>query len=315
MMKNILNFKFILKIIISSLLLYYILSKANFDVIIASMRNADYIILFLAFLLHFLGLLISTFRWQILLRAQKIKTKLSTLYKSYLVATFFNHFLPSTVGGDSVRAYDSWKIGKNKEKAFTVVILDRFFGVFVLLLFAIISLLFSPDLGDKIEGIYLWISILTIGAIFLIWFILSPPLMYFSRLSENSEGIISKLACIIFKLDLAFSEFSEKKEKLWYAFILSVFLQLNVVFYYFLISEALNLNIAFIDYFLIVPLTIFITMLPISLNGIGLRENALFLFLSQFGVLHAESVAFAWLEYGMLLVLGIIGGLVYLLRK
>jgi len=56
-------------------------------------------------------------------------------------------------------------------------------------------------------------------------------------------------------------------------------------------------------------------MIPISVNGVGLREAALFLFLSQFGVLKSEAIAFAWIEYSMLLILGAIGGIVYTLRK
>jgi hypothetical protein len=56
-------------------------------------------------------------------------------------------------------------------------------------------------------------------------------------------------------------------------------------------------------------------MLPVTVNGIGLRENALFFFLSFYGVLKPQAIAFAWVVYGMLLVFGIIGGFVYLFRK
>lgn len=304
-----------IKAIISILLLYFILRDVNFNDILSAIKEADFLILLLAFSLHFIGLLLSSIRWQILLKAQHIDSKLKFLFKSYLVASFFNHFLPSTVGGDSIRTYDSWKLGENKEKAFAVVILDRFLGLLTLLLFAVISMILSPHLSDKIPGIIFWIFLITIGALLIVWFILSPPLKYFENLKNKNKGIISKIAGFIFKIDTAFSQFSDKKGKLFSALGLSFLLQLNVVFYYYLISQSLGLEVAFIDYFLIVPLTIFITMIPISFNGVGLRESALFLFLSQFGVLQAEAIAFAWLEYGMLLLLGIIGGIFYTLRK
>ncbi len=310
------NFKlsFIAKIVISVLLLLYIVHGANLNEIIVSIESAKFSILFLAFLLHFVGLLLSSIRWQVLLKAQNVKSKLNFLFQSYLVATFFNHFLPSTVGGDSVRTFDSWKLGENKENAFAVVILDRFLGLLMLLLFALISIIFSPDIENVIPGIYFWMLILVAGATAIIWFILAPPLSFFKRLADK-DGLVGKIATVINKIDIAFSRFSNKKKSLAIAFSLSFILQLNVVLFYYCISVALNLNVEFIDYFLIVPLTIFITMIPISFNGIGLRENALYLFLSPFGVLLSQAIAFAWIEYGMLLILGIIGGIVNILRK
>lgn len=309
------NYKFIIKAVISSFLLFYIIYDVELDDILNSIKSVDYVILMSAFLLHFVGLFLSSVRWSVLLKAQDIKIKLSYLYKSYLVATFFNHFLPSTIGGDSIRAYDSWKLGENKEKALAVVVLDRFLGLLTLLIFAIISMVFSPDLSNKISGLTFWIILLSIGAITIIWFIFSPPIMFFKNLKENKTGLISKIGGLLYKIDEAFSQFSNKKDKLIIGLFLSVLLQLNVVFYYYLISQALGLEVVFIDYFLIVPLTIFITMMPVSFNGVGLRENALFLFLAPFGVLQSQAIAFAWLEYGMLLVLGAIGGIIYVLRN
>lgn len=296
-------------------MLYFILRDVNFSDIYESIKHADFKNLSLAFSLHFVGLMLSSIRWKVLLNSQKIKSKLFFLFKSYLVASFFNHFLPSTVGGDSIRTYDSWKLGENKEKAFAVVILDRFLGLLTLLIFAIIALLYSPDLSEVIPQLWFWVFVLSSGATIIIWFILSPPTLFFKKLGEAKKGIISKIAGFVYKIDVAFSQFADKKVDLLIAFSLSVILQLNVVFYYFAISTALGLPVYFIDYFLIVPLVIFITMIPISFNGIGLRESALFLFLSTYGVLKSEAIAFAWVEYGMLLMLGVIGGIIYAFRK
>lgn len=306
---------FFVKIIISILLMYYVVHDVNFEEIFAAIKSAKFSVLFFAFLLHFVGLFLSSVRWKILLKAQNIDSKLRFLFQSYLVATFFNHFLPSTVGGDSIRTFDSWKLGENKEKAFAVVVLDRFLGLLTLLIFAIISIILSPDIAKVVPNIHLWMIILSFGAAIIIWFILSPPMNFFKQLKEKKNGIVGIVAGLIHKVDVAFSKFSDKKESLLFAFLLSFLLQFNVVLYYYGISFALGLNVTFIDFFLIVPLTIFITMIPISFNGLGLRENALFLFLSPFGVLQTQAIAFAWIEYSMLLVLGTIGGTVYMLRK
>ncbi|MCP5064865.1 MAG: flippase-like domain-containing protein, partial [Ignavibacteriae bacterium] len=209
----------------------------------------------------------------------------------------------------------SWRLGENKTKALAVVMVDRFMGLLTLLVFVIIATFFTEKITSKIPNLNFWLVILSSGAISIVLFILFPPLKLFEKLQNNTNSVIKKVGSLLHKLGSAFAQFSSKKDALLKALVLSIILQANVVFYYFLISEALNFNIDIINFFLIVPLTIFIMMIPISLNGIGLRENALFFFLSFYGVIKSQAVTFAWLEYGMLLILGIIGGIVYALRK
>ena len=121
--------KFAIKILISVALLYFIVKDVNFSDILESLKLSNKQILLVAFSLHAIGIIVSAIRWKILLKAQGVHSKIGFLIQSYMVATFFNHFMPSTVGGDSVRAYDSWKLGENKAKALAVVMVDRFIGL------------------------------------------------------------------------------------------------------------------------------------------------------------------------------------------
>jgi glycosyltransferase 2 family protein len=77
------------------------------------------------------------------------------------------------------------------------------------------------------------------------------------------------------------------------------------------LSRALHVEIGLAPFFLIVPLAVFIMMVPVSINGIGVRENVFVFFLGAFGVAEATGLAFAWLEYGTLLLQALAGGLVY----
>jgi glycosyltransferase 2 family protein len=56
-------------------------------------------------------------------------------------------------------------------------------------------------------------------------------------------------------------------------------------------------------------------MLPISINGIGLRENTLAAMLAWYSVSTVDAVAFAWLAYLGNLLIGLLGGVVYALRR
>lgn len=77
------------------------------------------------------------------------------------------------------------------------------------------------------------------------------------------------------------------------------------------LSRALHVELGLAPFFLIVPLAVFLMMIPVSINGIGVRENLFVFFLGAFGVAEATGLAFAWLEYGTLLLQALAGGLVY----
>ena len=228
---------------------------------------------------------------------------------------FFNQFLPSTVGGDTVRAYDSYRLGKNKANAVSVIIVDRFLGLLILLLFASVAIFYLTDLSVKISFIYLWIAGAIVIASLTILIIFFPSKKILHWLDNIQVPVINKFTKIFRSIVDSFLQFKKHKKALFKALLISLLLQTNVIIYYFLISHSLVFGIELTYFFLIIPLSIFIMMLPISINGIGLRENVFFLFLSNFAIGSSEAVAFAWIEFSFVIILGLIGGIVYSLRN
>ena len=80
--------------------------------------------------------LASGWRWQTLLDAQHVRVPIGWLLNSYLVATFFNNFLPSNIGGDVIRIRDTAAQAGSKTLATTVVLMDRGLGLLGLLAIA-----------------------------------------------------------------------------------------------------------------------------------------------------------------------------------
>jgi hypothetical protein len=93
--------------------------------------------------------------------------------------------------------------------------------------------------------------------------------------------------------------------------------QLNVILHFYLISQALGLSIPFSYFLAFIPISILIQTLPVSINGIGVREGIYISFLTEMlGKATVEqSIAFSWIAYGMILLLGILGGVIYAFRK
>lgn len=303
------------KIIISAALIYWILSGTDFTEIFRAISSASLFLIIISFSLHFIGYYVSAVRWKLLLNTQGVDVGIPYLIKSYIISTFFNNLLPSTVGGDTVRAYDSYKAGKSKSGAVAVIFVDRFLGLFVLMIFALFAVFFVDKITNQVPYLFLWVIAGFILMMFVVWIIFFPSKKLIEFVGKLRIPFSSKLQRMSEKIIGSFWNFKGQKNVLFKALLLSFLLHANVVAYYFLIASALNFHIPFYNFFLIVPLAIFIMMLPISINGIGLRESIFFLFFSTFAISKPEAIAFAWIEYGILLLLGVLGGIVYAFRK
>src|SRR5262249_31118952 len=112
--------------------------------------------------LHIIGLLISAYRWQLLLSAVDVEAPLWPLLRSYLIGGFFNNFLPTRVGGDVYRMIDSKKYSGTLLRPFAVIIVERITGIYGLLLIGVAALAFYPRLHE-IQSLAYALFILTIG--------------------------------------------------------------------------------------------------------------------------------------------------------
>ncbi|MEW6455123.1 MAG: lysylphosphatidylglycerol synthase domain-containing protein, partial [Acidobacteriota bacterium] len=97
--------------------------------------------------------------------------------------------------------------------------------------------------------------------------------------------------------------------------ILSFLLQINVIFYYFLISKSLYIDIPFILFFILIPVILTITMLPISIYGIGVREGSFVLLFSKFGIPPEVAFSLSVLAYLISVLFNSIGGIFFILQK
>lgn len=148
----------LLKISLSVALILWMTHDIALGSVFAVISESSTSLLTLAFSLFFVGYVITAFRWRTLIRVQGGDAPIFFLVRSFMVALFFNNFLPSTVGGDVVRMYDSWRLGNSKSDAVTVVLVDRFLGVIVLLWFALLALIFDEAVAGAVPFIGVWVA-------------------------------------------------------------------------------------------------------------------------------------------------------------
>ncbi len=302
-----------LRVVVSGVLIVFLLYRVDIRSILSSLKSAHLFWLGAAFSLLFVGRIISGYRWKLLLAAQGIDIPLKTLISSLLVGQFFNNFFPTTIGGDIVRAYDISKYSKNAAVSVTAILVERTTGFLALLFISALALVF----GFR-----------TIGDVSLSWtligFFLLLLLLFLSFFNQTFRRHIRKIFDLkglsgvkgkIDKIYQALDLYKSRRKDLLITFLLGFLLQINVVAHYYFIGLALGLDVSLLYFFIVIPLILMILLLPVSINGIGVRENAYVLFFGKVGVEGSISIALSWLSFGMALVIGIVGGIIYALRK
>jgi len=301
------------KLLVSLALIAYLLSQAGLAEVFASIRSAEPLYLLLAFGLLYVGKLLTAFRWQALLAAQGIKIPLPPLIASLFVGQFFNSFLPTTVGGDAVRAYDTAVQSKETAKSVTTVFVDRLIGVLALVLLALAALIVGY-INDADIHFY----VLPVLAVFFIC-AMSFFIVFNNNLMHLADRLLRllrlvKVADKVYKAYRSVHQIKHDKRTLWIAFLVSLLLQVNVIYFYYLIAGSIGLGVPVLYFFLIVPVALTVLILPFSINGIGIREGVFVVLLSGVGVPDYQAIAFSWIALGLTLTQGIIGGILFAFR-
>lgn len=303
----------LVKALVSAGLIYWLLGRTNLADVYEAMRRVHFPLLVGAFLLNFVGYAISISRWRVLLRAQDHPAPIVFLIQSYMTGIFFNNVLPSTIGGDTVRAYDSWRLGGDKARAVAIIFVDRLTGMTALAAFAVFGLFLFQTIHDGIPYLTVVLPGVLAATGLVVWAVFSPSMTVGS--SRWFGGLPAPLRRVGRRLASGLSAFRGKGRALIAALALSATLQINVVLHYFLIAESLGLGVPFLHFLFIIPVALAIMAIPLSINAIGIRENVFVFFFALYGIAAGDALAFAWLAYLVLLVHGVLGGLVYALRR
>ena len=301
------------KALVSAALIWYLLSITEFSAVIASLTSASPIWLVLAFITLILGKIITSYRWQVLLKAQEIEIPLRFLIGSVFVGQFFNSFLPTTIGGDAMRAFDTAIFSKESTKSVVSVFVDRMIGVFALAVLAVIALTIGFASGQDVS--------FYVVPVLLVFFLCSIGvlLIFSARLYKLMDQLMRlvHLDKAAVKLEEAYNSFSLLRtvpRVLVIAFLASLLLQINVILFYYFIGVSLDLGVSFLYFAIIVPVALVVLLVPFSINGIGIREGIFVYLLTGLGVENKDAIALSWISFGLMLTQGIIGGVIFALR-
>jgi uncharacterized protein (TIRG00374 family) len=301
------------KAIVSIGLIWYLLSITEFSAVFASLRSANPYWLVLSFITLLIGKFLTSYRWQFLLKAQDIVIPLRFLIASVFVGQFFNSFLPTTVGGDAMRAYDTAAQSRESTKSVISVFADRLIGVFALVLLALLALMIGYLSGQDVSFYLVPVLLVFLLCSLTMLLIFNAKLVgIFGRLLQSLR--LSKVAATLDEANQSFQILKGEPLILLIAFLVSLLLQVNVILFYYFIGISLNLGVSFLYFSMIVPIALVVLLVPFSINGIGIREGIFVYLLTELGVATKDAIALSWISFGLMLTQGLIGGIIFALR-
>jgi uncharacterized protein (TIRG00374 family) len=304
----------LVKAAISIALLLFLFRQVDGSRLFNVARTASLPWLGAALALYFAMVLVSAWRWGLLLKAQGVQLSYRHLTSSFLVATFFNNFLPSNIGGDVVRIADTAPAAGSKTLATTVVLIDRAIGLLGLVLLAATAASAGSRIAaDAVGAGALWAG-LGVAAIVATPMLLAPQKV--TQLLQplrrvHPEWVDERLA----RLTGALGRFREAPAALAGCFVGAVVVQAVLVGFYLAIAYSMHIPIGFSALAVIVPVSFLVQMLPISMNGFGVREATFGFYFTRLGLPLESALLVSFMGAALVMLFSLSGAATYLVRR
>ncbi len=299
-----------LRIIVSGVLLFLVYRSIDVgEAMGLLLRPHPYWVL--AAILWIIGsMVISADKWLVIMEGQGLSISWREAWDCYWVGIFFNNFMPSSIGGDAFRIWRAGKAAGSRPGVFLSVIFERLLALSGLALLGLAAAAFLP--GSKVFAAgFLG---LVIAGIILAWMV-TRGISVFPSCGSIRNRILKHL---IENLTAA-RDYGMKlslKGSVWIRTIFwSLLFQIAVVMIYVCVFRAIDLKIGWIQASFAIPAISAFSMIPVSINGSGLREGAAIALLAPWGI-HPEAAATSSFIFGVLVsITSLYGGVILALER
>ena len=238
------SFITILKIAISAILIYFIFTKVYFSEVVLVLRKSDPVDLVLALVLFILSKVISAYRLNLYFHKLGVYLTQKSNLKLYALGMFYNLFLPGGIGGDAYKGYlIKKKFGVKTKKVVSVLLLDRLSGLLLLFVYACLLATFLSN--EDLERY-------------------KPYILIAALLGVVSFWLVHR------------QFFRDMLSVFWRSFFHSTLVQLAQLASAYFILKALGIEMAIVAYLFIFLLSSIVSVLPLTIGGIGSREVTFF---------------------------------------
>jgi uncharacterized membrane protein YbhN (UPF0104 family) len=286
-----------IRIVISAGLLAIIAWRTDWAIVGDKFANLD-----IGLWLAAVGVLIaaqiaSARRWQLFAREMRFERSLPQYSAYYFIGMWFNLSLPTSVGGDVVRVWYLDGQSGRKLAAFASVFLERVNGLLVLIALACVGALISPIQLEWWVQAFVW----SVGGCALAGMLSLPLLRHVKQLPLQRRHQLNTML-----------ELARVPRVVIEATLMSILVQVAGAVSVWCIALALDLEIPFAYCCILGPMVSLLTLLPISVNGMGVRELGTVAFLAPLTIHEDSAKTLAFLWFAVTVAVSLLGGLVYL---
>ena len=288
--------RILVTLVVTGACLAYILWQLDVTRTVRILVHADLAWFAGAFAVMVIGVPPMAWRWQQLLAARGMHERLPWLNRAYFVAYTAGQVLPTAVGGDASRIFETSRRHPGRLGDVTaIVLLERALGGVATLMLAAIG--FALAVGTYDVGVYLWVeAVFVVGTILL-------AIVFFSR---SARRPLRRFVPLLRRMRL------EKPLRAFYegvhAFRGHVRLMLGVlwltlavqavrVLSIWMAGRAVGVDLPPRPYYVMGPLLFLVILVPFTINGLAVREAFFVSFLTQLGVDKESALATGFLFF------------------
>jgi hypothetical protein len=297
------------KFLISGAILYALFKSIDTGELYQTAVSVNPLSVILVVLIFGAAQAISAYRWSAIL-AKDVKLPYFKLLSIYYIGMFFNNFMPTMVGGDIIKGYYLYKETGRGDISLASIFMDRYSGLTALMVMTAIALVLGWHLieGTGLQGLLILMIAGYTGISLILW------VEYLHRWAMRAlarihfYGINSKIETVYTML----MSYRSHRGILVRIFICSAVVQPGIIIGYYVLSKGLGMTVPPGYFFLFIPLATVVSMLPISLAGLGIREGAFVFLFAKAGASKEEALTLSLMWFAIMAAVSLIGGVEYL---
>jgi len=303
----------LLKVGVSVILVFLLLRGIGWAPIRAQFGEARWGSLALALGFFVVSNVLGALQWHLLLVSRQIRLPFMRILAYYHVGLFFNNFLIGNVGGDAFRVFDIRRISGDTREALSTVFFDRFIGFFAMSTLALVAIFLAAR--EMVHASALESVLFIFGA----W-LLALAFLFYEPFAKKFSGIFrlllpASLHVRVKSFYYSLHGFRRQKLLLLNLLGLSLLVQTLRILTHFYAARSLGVDVRVNFFFLFIPVVALVASLPISLGGLGVREQSAVALFSPLGIPAAKIVAFEFIAYVVGILASIPGGIIFALRR
>ena len=306
--------KQLLKFGVSLLLLFFTLRLIDWRGSLELAGRANPLLMAVAVGLLLAERILSVSKWLLLLRAKGSRITFWRLLVINYIGGFWGLVLPSSVSADIVRGYYLAKSTANVSLAVTSMLVDRLMGALSLVLLGCISAWMVGDTFGLVHARLFAASVAVACA-------LGIALMFYDGFIRWVDRLIVQRAAgwkvirPVHQWIASCFEYRQYPNTLVASFLLTVFVQMLRVLIFYAVAVSFGIRVPVTYYFIFVPLIMLLIMLPVSINGIGVREGSFVVFFARVGVPSSEAFIISFAVSVLTTLMTAVGGIIYMFDK